>query len=316
LLYSTYKNEKRTGETTFELVYALNGCLSGLVSITGGCAFVEPWAAVVIGGCAGFIYCFASAWLVRLHIDDAVDAIPVHLFNGIWGVVCVGLFANPDRLMDVYDGQYPYDKAGLFYQWSEAGNSDGTLLASQLIGVLFILGWVFIIMTPFFLLLSYIGWLRSDPLEEIVGLDISYHGRSAYNTEIWDATADMTGQASEKGLYLDDDYAKGEHLVNHHNRPNYDMSNNGTALVSNGASASAYNDLFMEEHQVMDIENSGEVVYNDDYNGEDGYYDNDKQADEQQGEPIDQDQNSKANLQRNRQVMRMSDSDILTHVWN
>jgi len=198
MLWSTYKNERITGETTFELIYALNGCLSGLVSITGICAYVESWAAVVIGAISGLIYCFSSDLLVKLKIDDAVDAIPVHLFNGLWGVVCIGLFASPDKLEIVYgsDHKLATDNYGLIY------GGGGMLLGSQLVGLLFIIGWVASIMLPFFLLLSYVGWLRSDPLEEIVGLDISYHGRSAYNMDMdycWDEAQNHLDAAKSKG---------------------------------------------------------------------------------------------------------------------
>jgi ammonia channel protein AmtB len=98
LLASYYVIERKTGEGTFSLSSAMNGCLGGLVSITGGCAVVEPWAAVVIGFIAGLLYLCTSKLLIRLRIDDAVDAIPVHLSNGIWGTIAVGLFASSNRL--------------------------------------------------------------------------------------------------------------------------------------------------------------------------------------------------------------------------
>jgi len=171
------------------LVYALNGCLSGLVSITCGCALVEPWAALVIGIIAGLIYCLASDLLVRFKIDDAVDAIPVHMCNGVWGCLAVGLLANPTRVQHAYssfdtssDGTDADAIAGLFYSWYHNEN-DFSLLGAQVVGMLFIIGWVLVIMTPFFLALSYAGWFRSDPLEEIVGLDISYHGGNAYHMD-------------------------------------------------------------------------------------------------------------------------------------
>lgn len=63
--------ERRTGEGEFCLKAALNGCLSGLVAITGGCAVVEPWAAVVIGALAGPLYLVSSNLLIRARIDDA-----------------------------------------------------------------------------------------------------------------------------------------------------------------------------------------------------------------------------------------------------
>lgn len=137
------------------------------MSVTAGCALIDPWAGVLVGAIAGIIYVFSSELLVKYRIDDAVDAIPVHLFNGIWGVIAVSLFAKPSHLQSVYGRE---DHAGLFY------GGDAIMLAANLVGLLFICSWVFVIMTPFFLLLSYVGYFRSDPLEEIVGLDISYHG--------------------------------------------------------------------------------------------------------------------------------------------
>jgi Amt family ammonium transporter len=73
---------------------SVNGILAGLVAITAPCAFVDSWAAVVIGLIAGLIVCWASALLDKLKIDDPVGAVPVHFFNGAWGVLAVGIFAN------------------------------------------------------------------------------------------------------------------------------------------------------------------------------------------------------------------------------
>jgi len=164
--------ERYTGEAIFDLKYAMNGSLAGLVAITGGCGVVEPWAAVVIGFFAGLIYLIGSNLLIRFRLDDAVDAIPVHMFNGVWGVIAVGLMASPTRLQNVYGRS---DHPGLFYSW-HMGYSDGVLLGAQLVGILFVCGWVMVIMLPFFIWLDWKGWLRSDPLEELVGLDTSYHG--------------------------------------------------------------------------------------------------------------------------------------------
>ena len=61
----------------------MDGC-TGLVAITAGCATVETWAAVVIGITAGWVYLAISKLLIRLRIDDAVDAIPVHMGGGAW----------------------------------------------------------------------------------------------------------------------------------------------------------------------------------------------------------------------------------------
>jgi Amt family ammonium transporter len=150
----------------------MNGSLSGLVAITAGCGVVEPWAAVVIGMVAGWIYIYTSDLLVRLKIDDAVNAIPVHMFNGMWGVISVGLFTSPRLLLKAYGRE---KHVGWFYSWGR-GSSDATLLASQIVTLLCVVGWTFFTMMPFFIWLNYMGWFRADSLEELVGLDISYHG--------------------------------------------------------------------------------------------------------------------------------------------
>ena len=67
---------------------SVNGILAGLVAITAPCAFVSPLAAVVIGLIAGVLVCFATFGLEKMHIDDPVGAVPVHLCNGAWG--CAG----------------------------------------------------------------------------------------------------------------------------------------------------------------------------------------------------------------------------------
>jgi len=166
LLAKAWLTERSTGEAIFSLTDALMGCLGGLVSIAGGCAYVESWAAITIGIIAGLLYLIGSRLLIRIGVDDAVDAIPVHMFCGVWGCISVGFFATPKYLEMAPKNAA---SAGLFY-------SNGNLLACQLIGVLFVVGWVSVLMIPFFSTLHYMGWLRADSLEEIVGLDISYHG--------------------------------------------------------------------------------------------------------------------------------------------
>ena len=105
----------RTGVTTYDAVATCNGCLTGLAAITGGAATVEPWAAVVIGIIAGWIYIGCSNLIVRLRIDDAVDAIPVHMGGGGWGVIATGLFSSPQRMADYMAGRET--DVGWFYEW-------------------------------------------------------------------------------------------------------------------------------------------------------------------------------------------------------
>jgi Amt family ammonium transporter len=81
-----------------EVGLVLNGSLAGLVAITANCHAVTETQAVIIGGVGGIVMLGASALLVRLKIDDAVDAIPVHLAAGIWGTLAVGIFGDPELL--------------------------------------------------------------------------------------------------------------------------------------------------------------------------------------------------------------------------
>jgi Amt family ammonium transporter len=157
----------------------MNGCLTGLVSITAGCATVEPWAAVLIGITGGWFYLLGSNLLIKFRIDDAVDAIPVHMVGGMWGVLSTGLFTSPELLQAAFGQE---EHVGWFYAMAR-DNGDFTLMGIQCIAVLFIFGWTFVMMGVYFAILNYYGWLRIDPLEEEVGMDISYHKGSAYNIE-------------------------------------------------------------------------------------------------------------------------------------
>jgi ammonium transporter, Amt family len=161
-----------TGETSYDLTMAMNGALSGLVAITSGCATVQPYAAIFIGGIGGWCYILCSKLLIKLRIDDAVDAVPVHFSNGIWGLMAVGFFSDRD-LQAI--AAFKTSSAGLFY----GGNAD--LFVCQLVAVVWIVGWVSVIMTPFFIALKYAGMFRVDALEEEVGLDISHHRGAAYD---------------------------------------------------------------------------------------------------------------------------------------
>jgi len=163
-----------TGEAEYDLSMAMNGCLGGLVGITAGCSTCAPWASVIIGIISGVVYRGSSKLLVMLKIDDAVDAVPVHFFCGIWGVLAAGLFATPENMSMTYEID---DKTlvGAFY------GGKGALLGANICGILFIIGWVSFIMGPFFMLLKIFGIFRVDPLEEDVGLDISHHKGSAYD---------------------------------------------------------------------------------------------------------------------------------------
>lgn len=164
----------QTGESEYDLTMAMNGALGGLVAITAGCSVVTPGMSVIIGIIGGWVYILGSKTLIKLKIDDAVDAVPVHFFNGMWGCFAVGLFAEPSNLAEAY-GVEDKALAGAFY------GGKGTLLGANICGILFIIGWVTLLMFPFFSLLKAAGLFRVDPLEEDVGLDISHHKGAAYD---------------------------------------------------------------------------------------------------------------------------------------
>lgn len=145
----------------------LNGVLGGLVGITAGCAVVDYYGAIAIGAIAGLIVIFGVTFLEkRLKIDDPVGAIPVHLMNGVFGTLAVGLFATQDN--------FGGSGAGLFYG---GGLSQ---LGIQAIGVAAIGAWTLVCATVLFVTLKKTVGLRVSRLEEEDGLDIHEHGSESY----------------------------------------------------------------------------------------------------------------------------------------
>jgi len=175
MAFDTFMDARVTGEVSYDLTMAMNGALGGLVAITAGCSVVKPWAAIIIGIIGGLVYYGFSKLLIKLKIDDAVDAIPVHFANGMWGVLAVGLFSDKD--LQAIAG-YSTAHQGWFNDFGDAN-----LLLVQIIAIIWVCGWVFTVMTPFFLLLNAIGIFRVDPLEEEVGLDMSHHRGAAYDLQ-------------------------------------------------------------------------------------------------------------------------------------
>ena len=145
----------------------LNASLAGLVGITAGCDALDAIGATVVGVVSGILVVVAVEFLdLKLHIDDPVGAVGVHLFNGVWGTLAVGLLANPEA---------PAGLNGLFYTGS------AVLLGKQTVGILAILAWTAVTMTITFLIIKKTVGLRVSAEEEIKGLDSTEHGLpSAY----------------------------------------------------------------------------------------------------------------------------------------
>jgi len=177
MFFDTFLGYITTREIKWDVGCCMNGALCGLASITGGCSVVDTWAGVVIGIVAGFVYVLSSKLLVKLRIDDVVDAVPVHFFGGIWGLLATGLLAEPSRLAKAY---LIYDHQGWFYSWGKK-SGDANLLLNQILLMLWIIGFAGISMALYFLVLKFLGLLRVNETDEDVGLDISVHKGSAYN---------------------------------------------------------------------------------------------------------------------------------------
>src|SRR5215216_1282357 len=151
---------------------SVNGILAGLVAITAPCAFVDSWAAVVIGLIAGLIVCWATVLLEKWKIDDPVGAVPVHFFNGLWGVLAVGIFANGNPDTAAWNG-VESAVTGLLYGGT-------TQILAQLAEVASIFVFVFGLSYVFFKVLTALKLLRVSPEAELQGLDIPEMGVIGY----------------------------------------------------------------------------------------------------------------------------------------
>jgi len=151
-----------------DLSMTMNGCLAGLVAITAPCAFVAPWASLLIGAIGGAIVVLGALMLDRIGVDDPVGAVPVHGFNGVWGTLAVGLFATPDLAAGVLGGP------GLFYGGGLAQ------LGIQALGCFAVVAFVFVSMGGVFIAIDKIVGLRVSREEELRGLDVGEHGLEAY----------------------------------------------------------------------------------------------------------------------------------------
>jgi len=151
-----------------------NGLLAGLVAITAPSGFVNPVGAVIIGLVAGVLVCLSVEFIERkMKVDDPVGAISVHGTNGLWGVISVGLFADGKSN---YGGSWNGvngSVTGLFY-------GDASQLVAQLIGVVTLVGFVFVLSFVFNLIVDAIVGQRVSAKAEVEGLDLPEMGQLGY----------------------------------------------------------------------------------------------------------------------------------------
>ena len=182
---------------------SLNASLAGLVAITAPCDVTDCFGALIIGAVAGLLVVF-GVWLLdyKLHVDDPVGAVAVHMMNGIWGTIAVGLFATTsapgnDSVVGLFYG-------GGFHQ-----------LGLQLLGFITVAAWAAICITITFVVIRATVGLRVTEEEEIVGLDATEHGLpSAYaGFSLMDVSNTMTMDINENTDLGESDYASASDVL-------------------------------------------------------------------------------------------------------
>ncbi|BBH19322.1 ammonium transporter [Paenibacillus baekrokdamisoli] len=152
-----------------DITTTLNGALAGLVAITATCAFVDPWAAVVIGLVAGVLVFFSSKFFEKVKVDDPIFALSVHGTAGIWGTLANGIFATDLLAKKLNVGQGGLIDTGnwhqLWVQFESVVVCGGYTLAASFL----LLG-----------IMKLVMGLRVTEEQEIIGLDLSEHGTYGY----------------------------------------------------------------------------------------------------------------------------------------
>ena len=170
----------------------LNASLAGLVAITAPCDVTDAAGAIIVGAVSGVLVVF-GVWLLdyKLHIDDPVGAVAVHMLNGIWGTIAVGLVATDAAPSYALADSAGEKMLGLFY------GGGFKLLGIQCVGMLATAAWTVVTMTiAFFVIKKTIG-LRVTEEEEILGLDSTEHGLETAYAGFLTYGDSITGTAAE-----------------------------------------------------------------------------------------------------------------------
>lgn len=149
----------------------VNGALAGLVAITAPCAWVSLPSAAIIGVLGGILAVFAVIFFDKIKIDDPVGALAVHLGNGIFGTLCVGLFADPAVGYDAALGP----KLGLLV----GGTPEQLLIQAKGVGAVF--AFTFVLNFVAWAIIKAIFGIRVHTEAEVIGLDVTEMGMEAYN---------------------------------------------------------------------------------------------------------------------------------------
>mmetsp|Transcript_6405 Transcript_6405/g.11569 ORF Transcript_6405/g.11569 Transcript_6405/m.11569 type:complete len:509 (+) Transcript_6405:101-1627(+) len=166
----------------FDLNAVLNGALAGAVGITASCAITTPYLAIVIGILSPCVYLGLSILILKLKIDDPLDAFPLHAGAGGLGTLVVGFVGEPQAMIDA---GFKEGHCGVMF------GCNGNLLLANFVGYICIIVWTSGLLAPFFLLLKVTNLLRIPVEDELIGNDISKHGGSAYPEDGVDAANKM-----------------------------------------------------------------------------------------------------------------------------
>ncbi len=152
-----------------DLSMMLNGAIAALVAITAACAFVAPWAAILIGFVSGVIVVVGALFVERIGIDDPVGAIAAHGMSGMWGTLALGFLTVPKLAENVATGTGGLFYGGGFHQ-----------LGVQALGLASVGAFTFTVSFSVLFLMKVTVGIRTEPEVEAAGLDVSEHGMWGY----------------------------------------------------------------------------------------------------------------------------------------
>ncbi|CAL1540117.1 unnamed protein product [Lymnaea stagnalis] len=183
----------------WSMLSVINGCFVGMVAICGGCNSMKPWGAVIVGFVGALIMNCIERLVLKLKIDDPLNAVGVHFGGGLWGALSVAFVKYPTGILMAWDKQ------------------SGAMLAWQLAGVLTFMTWTAGCMTLVFGGLKLAGLFRVIRETELKGLDIPKHGEPAYPLEAYghgyfekiltvleNGQISQSDQGFESGVYMRD----------------------------------------------------------------------------------------------------------------
>jgi len=173
----------------WSFLMTLNGALAGMVALCAGCNLYEPWAALIVGGLGGLGFMIIHFGMLKLKLDDPLDAVGVHGGGGIAGLLCVPWF--------MYVGLEP-GMRGIF--WDGHTSHPWKVLGFQIGGGLVITAWAFVWSLILFGSLKMAGILRVGTEDEFKGMDLIKHGESAYPADAWVEYQYSNRKTSQGGL--------------------------------------------------------------------------------------------------------------------